>query len=81
MALLLVHEYCFVHFLYESRIISKRTVRLGIFEKLPYVFYIVPTTYFFFFMVRENTKVLRRLDAKYTPIWVKITEEQALKKK
>ena len=81
MALLLVHEYCFVHFLYESRIISKRTVPIGIFEKLPYVFYIVPTTYFFFFMVSENTKVLRRLDAKYTPIWVKITEEQALKKK
>jgi len=31
------------------------------------------------FMIKENGKILDRLDSKYTPIWVRITEEQSLK--
>jgi hypothetical protein len=77
--LLFAHSYVAVQFLYESRIISKRTVAIGVFEKLPYALYIAPMCYLFYFMMTDFNKIARRLDAKYTPIWVRITEEQSNK--
>jgi len=52
-----------------------------VFEKLPYAMYIAPICYLVYYLVQENSILLRRLDAKYTPIWVRLTEEQILKTK
>lgn len=73
--LVFFHSYVTVQFLYDSRIVSKSTMPLKLFENLPYALYVAPIAYFCYYLVSENSKLIRRLDAKYTPIWVKITEE------
>jgi hypothetical protein len=52
---------------------------MGVFEKLPYALYMAPMGYLFYYMVRDFAVITRKLDAKYTPIWVRITEEQSNK--
>lgn len=78
--LTMLYSYATVQFLYESRIACKTTIPIYLFEKLPYVIYTVPLVVLIGYVIRENGRVLNRLDSKYTPIWVKYTEEQALLK-
>ena len=76
--LVLGHTYIVVQFLYQSRLLSRTRTPKLIFENLPYVLYPAALIGLCVFMIRENNKILHRLDSKYTPIWIRITEQQAL---
>ena len=77
-ALLIAHSYVLVQFSYQSRLISKAHSPRLLFEYMPYVVYPAAMIGLCVFMIRENGRILEKLDSKYTPIWVRITEKSAL---
>ena len=72
------HSYCLVQFLYQSRIIEQGRVPKLLFESLPYALYTLPLIGVCYYMLKEQSRVQNMLDSKYTPIWVRITEQQQL---
>lgn len=76
--LLFFHSWTVVHFLYESRIFFKGRTPQPLYLNFIYVWYPACLIGMFYYMVNENIKLLRQLDSKYTPIWVRITEQQRL---
>lgn len=71
------HAFVTVQFLYQSRLLTRRSVPRVVFDYTPYVIYPAAVVGLCVFMVRENKRILDRLDSKYTPLWVRMTEEQA----
>ena len=73
---MLGHSYALIQFLYASRIMSRATTAPLLFEYLPWVIYTAGIGGLVVFMVKENIRILKKLDSKYTPLWVRLTEEQ-----
>lgn len=74
--LVIAHSYAVVHFLYMSRLVAKGRTPSLVFNYLPYGVYSAALAGLCVFMIRENGRILNRLDSKYTPIWVRITEQK-----
>merc|ERR1740117_892067 len=74
----LVYAWGLIQFLYESRIIQKAQVHPTVFQLLPFAIYSAPIFGIFWMTIKEHSRVLTILDSKYTPIWVRITEQQQL---
>ena len=69
---LLAHSYAFIHFAYESRIVSRvRTPTLH--KRLPYALYPGVLFGLCVFVIRKNWQIQERLDSKYTPIWLRVS--------
>jgi hypothetical protein len=64
--------------LYNSRLFTRASVPLLVFEYTPFVLYPGSLLAVAYVMYKENKRVIEKLDSKYTPIWVRITEKQAL---
>jgi hypothetical protein len=60
--------------LYESRFITKRRFP-NWFQKIPYVVYISATLSYIYFVYSQTQHTYEQLDAKYTPIWLRIITE------
>ena len=74
-ALALGHSFILVNFLYNSRLFTRKTVPHLVFEYTPYVVYPAGILLVAYWVYTENRRTVQRLDSKYTPIWVRITEQ------
>jgi hypothetical protein len=74
MGLLMVHSYVTINFLYDGRFISqKRLPRVH--AALPWVIYPIVLFGSVIYMVTENSKMMKVLDRKYTPLWLEISKK------
>ena len=75
--LVLGHVYCLVQFSFESRIISKTSLP-RLFGVVGAMAYPVSIACLLPVLWSQHTKVIDRLDSKYTPIWMRVSARQSL---
>ena len=71
---LMAHSLFFVQWSYGSRILTKARFPRA-FEYMPYVVYPVVLTGAVVFIMRKNWELHERLDSKYTPIWLRVSQK------
>lgn len=74
----LCHSYMFVQFIYQAHIVTKQNIHPTLFNILPFLIYSAPVVAAGYLMLSESNRVQTLLDSKYTPIWVRITEQSNL---
>ena len=74
MGLLMAHSYILINFLYDARFITlKRSPRA--YQYLPWIVYPAALFGSVVYMVMENSKMMKKLDRKYTPMWLEISKK------
>ena len=71
----MLHCKCFSEFLYQSRIVSEKTVSAKFYKAFPVALYpvgFIVVTYTYF---TKNSELCKSLDKKYTPVWLEISQK------
>ena len=77
----MVHSFVLVQFLYQSKLLTKANTPHMVFQYTPYVVYPVAVLGIVGYIFFENQRIQDKLDSKYTPLWVRMTEQSSLIKK